>query len=293
MGKIRIKKFDFDKAEKEKKEKGEGKKKTVKVPGLKGGERVKEMEGVVIEEILPQKEPVEEEEKEGKKEVKKPQEKEKAKKAKARGKKYKQAAQLIDKTKLYPLDEALELVKKTSTAGFDGPVEAHFNLALKFKGTNSSLAFPHPTGKKTIILAFGKEAKKAGADLAGDEKMIQKISQGFKDFTVVLATPDWMPKLAPVAKFLGPRGLMPSPKTGTVTESLKEAIKKFRSAKTTLTTEKKAPLIHTIIGPISWPKKKLQENLEVLIKAVGEMKIKKLTLSATMGPGVKVAFNQN
>lgn len=288
MGKIRIKKFSFKETDEADQKKGKGKKKTARVPGLKGGERVKVVTGVIIEEEVPEKTPEEKLEKEEPKEKKV----KKAKEPKARGKKYKKASQLVDKTKLYSPDEALELVKKTSITSFGGQAEAHLNLAPRFKGVNFSLNFPHSTGKKIIILAFGKGAKKAGADLEGDEKTIEKINRGFKDFTIVLATPEWMAKLAPIAKFLGPRGLMPNPKAGTVTEDLKEAVQKFKSGKTTIKTEKKAPLLHAVIGPVKWPTKKLQENLDALLKAVGETKIKKLTLCASMGPGVKVALNK-
>lgn len=281
MGKIRIKKIGLRGPDKKKEKE---KRKTAKVPGLKGGERVKTVSGVIVPEEIPEEKPQEREEEREEKTKK-------LRKPKVRGKKYKKASQLVDKTKLYPPDEALELVKKTSITSFDGRVEAHLNLAPKFQGLKFSLTFPHPTGKKMTILAFGKEAKKVGADIVGDEKTIAKISQGFKDFTLVLATPEWMPKLAPIAKFLGPRGLMPSPKTETVTDNLEKAIKKFKSS-LTLTTEKKAPLIKTVIGSIKWPKKKLRENLDALVKAVGETKIKNLTLCATMGPGVKIAFNK-
>ena len=294
MGKIRVKQIDPDQAEKEDKGKEKGKKKSVRVPGLKGGERVKAMEGVIIEEDFPQAEPASEEEAEtSEKGAKETKEAKKARKAKVRSKKYKQAAKLIDKNKGYSPKEALELVKKTALASFDGQVQVHLNLAPRLKGSKFSLTLPHPTGKKTIVLAFGKDAKKAGADLQGGEKTIEKIKEGFKNFTVIVATPEWMPKLAPAAKFLGPRGLMPSPKTGTIAEDLKEIIQKLKSSKMILATEKKAPLIHTVIGPVSWPTKKLQENLIALIKAIGDNKIKKLTLAATMGPGVKVAFNQD
>lgn len=318
MGKIRIKKIGFEKPEKKKKEKV--KKKTAKVPGLKGGERVKVVEGVIIEESITEapKEPEalekgtaetprkvldelgprgkrkeEETRKKGSTEALKETEvlKKRVRKPKVRSKNYQKVAKLVDKTKLYLLDEALELVKKTSISNFEGAVEAHVNLLPKSMGGKFTLSFPHETKKKTIILAFGKDAKKAGADIAGDEKIIKKIAEGFKDFSVVLATPEWMTKLAKVAKFLGPKGLMPNPKTGTVTKDLKETIKKFKSGKTILSTEKKALVIHAILGKVNWPKKDLKENLEVLVSTIGEAKIKKLTLCATMGPGIKVALN--
>lgn len=285
MGKIRIKKIGIEKPEKEEKKKV--KKKIAKVPGLKGGERVKAVEGVIIEESITEvpkeAETQKELEKEGAEKI--------VKKPKTRGKRYQKAAKLVDKTKLYPPDKALELVKKTSLSNFEGTVEVHVNLFPRFVGARFTLVFPHNPGKKTTILAFGEEAKKAGADIEGNEKTIKKIAEGFKDFTVVLATPEWMSKLAKVAKFLGPKGLMPSPKAGTVTENLKEAIEKFQSGKTTLSTEKKAPVVHTILGKVSWPPKNLKENLETLINAIGETKIKNLVLCASMGPGIKVNHN--
>lgn len=297
MGKIRIKKIGFGQSKPEKKKK-KVKEKVVKVPGLKGGERVKAVEGVIIEEgdtealkegiaETPRKVPSGPRGKP--KEDEAPEEKV-ARKPKIRGKKYQKAAKLIDAAKLYPPDQALELAKKTSISSFDGAVEAHVNLFAKFTGVKFALAFPRNAGKKPVILAFGKGAKKAGADIEGNEKTIEKIANGFKDFTVVLANPEWMGKLAKVAKFLGPRGLMPNPKTGTMTENLKEAIKKFKSDKVTLVTEKKAPIIHTVLGKVSWPKKDLRENLEALINAVEKTKIKSLTLCASMGPGIKVKF---
>jgi len=285
MGKIRIKTVGLE--EPGKKEEKKAKKKTAKVPGLKGGERVKAVEGVIIEEGIPEAPKETKALKEPEKEVKKVE-----KRPKVRSKKYQKVAKLFDRARFYPLDEALELVKKTSISNFEGTVEAHMILSPKSVGSKFTLVFPHETGKKPIILAFGKDAQKAGADIEGDEETIQKIAKGFKDFTIVLATPEWMGKLAKVARFLGPKGLMPNPKTGTVTKDLKETIKKFKSGRTTLSTEKKAPVLHTVLGKVSWPKKDLQENLEALIGAIGEARIKKIVLCATMGPGIKVAMPQ-
>lgn len=289
MGKIRIKKIGFEQSKPEKKKK-KVKERVVKVPGLKGGERVKAVEGVIIEEG--DTEALKEDIAETQKETEAP-EKKVARKPKIRGKKYQKAAKLIDAAKLYPPEQALELAKKTSISSFDGSVEAHVNLFAKFTGVKFALTFPRNAGKKPVILAFGKGAKKAGADIEGNEKTIEKIANGFKDFTVVLANPEWIGKLAKVAKFLGPRGLMPNPKTGTMTEDLKKAIKKIKSDKITLVTEKKMPIIHTVLGKVSWPKKDLQENLEALINAIEETKIKSLTLCASMGPGVKVKFSKS
>lgn len=286
MGKIRIKKIGFEPSKLEKKKK-KVKKKEIRVPGLKGGERVKVVEGVIIEEDVA--EAPKEDIAEVLKETEAP--KKRVRKPKVRGKKYQKAAKLIDASKLYFPDQALELVKKTSISSFNGAVEAHINLFTKLTGAKFTLTFPRSAGKRPVILAFGKGAKKAGADIEGNEKTIEKIAKGFKDFTVVLADPEWMGKLAKVAKFLGPRGLMPNPKTGTMTEDLNKVIKKFRSDKITLVTEKKAPIIHTVLGKVDWPKKDLQKNLEALIGAIGETKIKKLTVCASMGPGVRVKFS--
>lgn len=283
MGKIRIKKIGFPKeAEKEKqktkaREEAQKPKKTAKVPGLKGGERIKAVEGVIIEEAY-----------EAPKVAKAPKEEKKPRKIKVRGKNYQKAATLIDKTKLYPLDRALELVKKTSYCSLPAAVEAHFNLYPKFLETKGTVALPHGTGKKTVVVAFGEDAKNCGADIVGDEVIIAKISGGWTDFDVVLATAAWMPKLVKVAKILGPKGLMPNPKAQTVTEDLKATVKKFKSGQVTFKTEPKNPIIHQVVGRVSWPIEKLRENIKMLASAIGQLKIEKLTLASTMGPGVKV-----
>lgn len=272
MGKIRIKQIGFPE-ELEKKGKKKDKKKIAKIPGLKGGERIRAVEGVIIEEERPEPQ---------KRAKKKP------KKAKRRGKKYRRAASIVDKNKFYSLKEAVNLVKKTSFSNFNGTIEAHLNLLPKYKGEKFTPVFPHSIGKKTIILAFGKGAREAGADIIGDEAIIEKIAQGFRDFSVVLATPEWIKKLVKVAKFLGPKGLMPNPKDGTLTTDLKKAVEKFRKGEKAITAEKKAPLLHLGIGKVNWPAKKIEENLRALIQAVGLTKIKKLTICATMGPGIRV-----
>jgi large subunit ribosomal protein L1 len=282
MGKIRIKKVGFpEEEEKKKKRVKKEAKKTAKVPGLKGGERIKVVEGTIIEGVAEAPKAADTV-KEKPKEEKKPIEK------KVRGKKYQKATNLIDKTKFYPLDDAIELVKKTSYSSFPETLEAHVSLYPKFLETKGTMVLPHGTGKKVLILAFGENSQNCKADIVGDEKTIAKISQRWVNFDVVLATPQWMPKLAKVAKILGPRGLMPNPKAHTVTEDLKGAVEKFKSGQTRFKTESKNPLIHQIIGRVNWPAKKLRENVLALISAIGQVKIKKLTLTSTMGPGVKV-----
>lgn len=237
------------KAEKEAKAKVEG-------LGLKGGERIKV---VSSEEIITADIPKEEK---SKKEAKR----------KERGKKYISARQKIDKSKEYEINEAIKLVKETSYSSFDGTMEAHF--VVKKQGLSVSVTLPHSTGKtKKIEVA--------------NEETIKKLEKGIIDFDVLLATPDMMPKLLPFARLLGPKGLLPNPKTGTLIKDKEEA-KNFSNNKINIKTEKDAPLIHTIFGKVSMDNKKLEENLKELIKAVGTRQIKKLFVKSTMSPSVRV-----
>lgn len=237
------------KAEKEAKVKVEG-------LGLKGGERIKV---VSSEEIITAESPKEEK---SKKEAKR----------KERGKKYISAKQKIDKSKEYEISKAIELVKETSYSSFDGTMEAHF--VVKKQGLSASVTLPHSTGKtKKIEVA--------------NEETIKKLEKGIIDFDVLLATPDMMPKLLPFARLLGPKGLLPNPKAGTLIKDKEEA-KNFSINKINIKTEKDAPLIHTIFGKVSMDNKKLEENLQELIEAVGARQIKKLFIKSTMSPSVRV-----
>jgi large subunit ribosomal protein L1 len=239
------------KAEREAKEKAK-----IEGVGLKGGERIKVVSGEIPE--------VKEEEK---KEIKKARTKERK-----RGKKYLAAKQKIDKTKSYKIDEAIKLIKEASYSSFDGTMEAH--VQVKKQGLNVSVSLPHSTGKtKKIEVA--------------DEKTIAKLEKGVIDFDVLLATPDIMPKLLPFARLLGPKGLLPNPKNGTLIKSKEEA-KNFSTDKMTLKTEKEAPLIHTIFGKVSMDDKKLSENLEAIIEAIGRKQIVKLFIKSTMSPSVRI-----
>jgi large subunit ribosomal protein L1 len=207
-----------------------------------------------------------------------------------RGKKYQNAKTLIDDKRLYPIDEALELLKKSSFAKFDASCEAH--TILKQKGARGIVILPHGTGKKTKILVFAPNGKTLDGVIWGDEETIEKITKGElkpqKDFSVVLAVPDFMPKLAKVAKILGPRGLMPNPKSGTVITDPQTALKKFSSGQIEYKSEEKAPIIHTTFGKISFTKDQLKENILALTTAISLQRIKKLVISTTMGPGIKV-----
>lgn len=211
--------------------------------------------------------------------------------AHTRSKKYQDAAKTFDKTKLYSLNEAIELVKKLNYAKFDATFEAH--LVMHEKDQKATLTFPHSTGKSIKIMAFvspdkESEAKEAGADYVADNASLAKIEKGEVDFQAVVATPDWMPKLGKVAKILGPKGLMPNPKAGNITQNPSQVIKALKGGQVTIKTEAEAPLIHTVIGKVSFSTKDLEENLNTLIQALGVLKIASLTLKSTMSPGVKV-----
>jgi len=274
-----------------------------------GGRRVKKITGEKAEKLSRAesalggpKEPV--------KEVKgKPKRKKAAlKKKKARGKRYQAAKEKIEGGKLYPLLEAVKIVKESSYANFDASVEAHINLGLEADKTEHQIrtlvALPHGTGKKVKVLVFakGKEAKAAsetGADRIGDEETIEKIAKSGKAaFDAVVATPEFMPKLAKIARILGPQGLMPSPKSGTVTDKPAEVVVELKKGRVELKTEKQ-PIIHTVIGKVSFPEKKLIENLKAIVEELNRVKptkvkgeyIKSIVLTSTMGPGIKVALD--
>ncbi|HKZ34312.1 MAG TPA: 50S ribosomal protein L1 [Patescibacteria group bacterium] len=210
---------------------------------------------------------------------------------KKRSKRYQELAKKIDQDKLYPIEEAVKLAKETSLSSFKGSIEVHINLLEKIPAIQVDL--PHGTGKTVRVAVFAsgeaaKEAKDAGADIVGDSDLVEKVQNGFTDFDVAIAVPDMMPKLARLGKVLGPKGLMPNPKTGTITTHIKEAVKRLTSGQVTVKTEANLPLIHMTLGSTSFSDKQLQENMETLITTIGPTKIKKTVLSATMGPGIKV-----
>lgn len=193
--------------------------------------------------------------------------------AKVRGKRYTAAKKLIDVNKLYPLADALGLVKKTSLSKFEGKVEAHVTVAEI--GNCGEITFPHleTVSKKVVIL---------------NDALLAEIKEGKINFDILIATPVTMPKLLPFARVLGPKGLMPNPKNGTLTDKPEDAVKKLGAAKTMVKTEKKAPVVHIIVGKVSQSEKELTANIDELIKVIKAPKIKKLALCATMGPSVKV-----
>jgi large subunit ribosomal protein L1 len=197
----------------------------------------------------------------------------KVKTARVRGKKYQKVRKLVDVNKLYPLADAVKLVKETSISKFDGKIEAHVTV-LEI-GNAGEIVFPHlETSSKNIVIL--------------NDAVLAEIKDGKVNFDILIATPVTMPKLLPFARVLGPKGLMPNPKSGTLTDKPEEAVKKLSVAKTVIRTEKKAPVVHIVIGKVSQAQKELEANVNELIKVIKAAKIKKLALCATMGPSVKV-----
>ncbi len=222
-----------------------------------------------------------------------------------RGKKYNNALKLIDKNKEYSLDEALELLPQTSTTNFDSTVEVHIKLGIDPKKSDqqvrTTVTLPHGTGKKRRIAVFAEgkaadDAKAAGAEVVGGEDLIEEIKRtGKTDFDIALATPDMMKHLAKIARILGPRGLMPNPKADTVTPDIKKAMEDLSKGKQEIKNDRSGN-IHVGIGKVSFPKEQLKENFLALLEAVRQAKpeeakgtyIKSITLTTTMGPGIKV-----
>lgn len=205
-------------------------------------------------------------------------------KAKPRSKRYQEISKDLDRSKIYSLSEAVDMVKKLSYSKFPGTLETHINTAQT--GIRGLVSLPYVTGKKLRILAFGPKVPEEAT--AGDDSTIDTFSKGKIDFDLVITTPEWMPKLAKVAKILGPRGLMPNPKNGTITEDLKKAVEGFQADKTEYKTEPKAAIIHLALGKLNQPNEELIANIKTLYQTIGKSKVKKITLSPTMGPSVKI-----
>lgn len=202
------------------------------------------------------------------------------------GKKYFEAEEKISKNELYPIDDAVNLAKETSYTKFDGSLEIHIQTSVK--GLRGLVSLPYASGKKLKILAFGKGAEESGADMVGDDAKLADIEKGRVDFDVLLTTAEWMPRLARLAKVLGPRGLMPNPKNGSITDDLKKAVSEFQAGKTEYKSEKVANIVHLSLGKLSQPTEQLSENLRTLLLNIGKSKVKKVYVSPTMGPGIKV-----
>ncbi len=220
------------------------------------------------------------------------------------GKKYAEALKLIEADKLYSPKEAVELVKKTAITKFDSTVEASFRLGVNPKYADQqvrgALVLPHGTGKSKTVLVFAKgakiaEAEAAGADYVGGEELVAKIKDGWADFDVCVATPDMMGIVGKLGKILGPKGLMPNPKVGTVTMDVTRAINEIKAGKIEYRTDK-AGNVQAPIGKVSFTDEQLLENYITLAETLIKVKpsgakgqyIKTVTLSTTMGPGVKI-----
>lgn len=220
------------------------------------------------------------------------------------GKRYREALKLIDPEKAYEPAEAMEIIEKIGTAKFDETVEASVRLGVDPRHADQqvrgTVVLPHGTGKTRRVLVFAKgekakEAEAAGADVVGDEELAAKIQGGWLDFDVAIATPDMMSVVGRLGRILGPRGLMPNPKTGTVTFDVGKAVQEVKAGKIEYRTDK-AGIIHAPLGRVSFGKEKLTENFLVLIDALVRAKpaaakgqyLKGITVSTTMSPGVKV-----
>ncbi|EGL84227.1 ribosomal protein L1 [Caldalkalibacillus thermarum TA2.A1] len=221
-----------------------------------------------------------------------------------RGKKYQEAVKLIDKEKAYDLEEAVELVKKVAPAKFDETVELAVRLGVDPKKADQqvrgAVVLPHGTGKTPRVLVFAKgekakEAEQAGADYVGDEDLINKVSQGWFDFDVVVATPDMMAQVGKLGRILGPKGLMPNPKTGTVTFEVAKAVEEIKSGKIEYRVDK-AGNVHVPVGKVSFDTAKLVDNINTVMEALIKAKpaaakgtyLRNVSLSSTMGPGIRV-----
>jgi len=222
-----------------------------------------------------------------------------------RGKKYQEAAKLVEAQKLYELTDAVDLVQKTSVTKFDSMVEAHIRLGVDSRHADQqvrgAVVLPHGTGRTMRVLVFAKgdkavEAEAAGADYVGAEELVAKIqSENWFEFDVVVATPDMMSVVGRIGRILGPKGLMPNPKAGTVTADVTKAIADIKAGKIEYRLDR-GNIIHVPIGKVSFGTEKLTENFKILISAVIKAKpaaakgtyLKSIVLASTMGPGVKI-----
>jgi large subunit ribosomal protein L1 len=227
---------------------------------------------------------------------------------KKHGKKYVEASKKVDKNKLYSLDEAISLVKETSVTNFDSTVEVAIKLNIDAKKSDQALrgsfVLPNGTGKtkRVLVIAKGAQAeaaKKAGAQYVGDKDMIDKIAnENWFDFDVIVATPDMMPELGKIGKVLGPKGLMPNPKTGTVTADVEKAVNDINKGMISYKNDSFGN-VHSIIGKVSFDNKKLAENLSYVVTTVAKAKpssvkgvfINSITITTTMGPGIRLDKN--
>ncbi|MFN2484898.1 MAG: 50S ribosomal protein L1 [Candidatus Limnocylindria bacterium] len=221
-----------------------------------------------------------------------------------RGKRYTDAAKLVDRERRYPIGEAVELAKQVNTVKFDATVEAHLRLGVDPRHADQlvrgTVVLPHGTGKQTRVIVFAQgqkaqEALRAGADEVGGEDLVKRIDGGWFEFDLAIATPDMMGTVGRLGKKLGPRGLMPNPKSGTVTFDIERAVREVKSGRIEFKVDR-AGIVHVPVGRASFEASKLQENLAALIDAIQRAKptgakgtyMRSLSLAPTMGPGIRV-----
>ncbi len=262
MGKIRTRVLGYEEVEKEQKEEQKKRSAEKKAKEGKGEKDETEVEGQAAQE-----------------QSEKPKKSKKGKKSRnmpvhVKGKKYQKSLEKVDKTKTYTLLEAVELLKKIKFASFDESVELHLNVDET--GLKGEIELPHSTGKTVRVKIV-------------DDAALESIEKGIIDFDILIAHPSFMPKLAKFARVLGPKGLMPNPKAGTVSPKPEEVAKKFEKGTLRWKTEPKFPLVHQMIGKISAEDKAIVENASAFMKAVGVKHIKQAVIKSSMSPGVKIA----
>ena len=271
MGKIRVKTLGDEEAEKKQKEELK-KKKEVKI-----AEKISEAKSASDEKAEKKTEeaPVEktEEKAEEAPEVKTKKEKFQKKEKAYHSTAYLSLSEKVDKKKIYSLSDALSLLEKLQRSKFDETVELHLNTVSG--GISGNVTLPHGTGKKTRVAV-------------ASDALIADVEKGIINFDILVADPSMMAKLAKVARVLGPRGLMPNPKNGTISTKPEEVVKKYEGGQISFKTEAKAPILHLTVGKVSFGPKKLEENIETMVKAVKKSNIQNATLKSTMSPGIKV-----
>lgn len=229
-------------------------------------------------------------------------------KSERRSKGYKKAAELIDSAKTYTVSEAAELLPRTSSVKFDASVELHVNLGVDPRQADQNIratvGLPHGTGKTVRIAVFApadqhEAAKKAGADIVGEDDFLQQLDKEQIDFDVLISTPQLMAKLGKYARVLGPKGLMPNPKSGTVTAKVADAVKEAKAGKVEFRVDKQS-IVHLAVGKVSFKPEQIAENAKTVLKALAEAKpssvkgtyIQKITMTTTMGPSVVIALSE-
>lgn len=298
MGKIRVstlgsqeeeqlrEKRKTQREEKKKRDSAKGRTEKVHISGMKGGERIKTVGAQSEEEIEKMARLTEEVEKDQSEGMHigaiQPEDEKKAKKTRkrVRSKRYQEMIMQVEPQKLYSITDALTLLRKVSLTKFDPSVELHINVAEK--GLRGAVTLPHGSGK---------QIKVAIADTDTIDKIIAMVEEGKIDFDALIAVPAVMTKLAKVARFLGPKGLMPNPKNGTISPTPEKVADKLKKGEINWKTETDFPLIHLVIGKLSFKDSQIEENFKALIKSIGDTKIKAVTLKSSMSPGIKVQVN--